>query len=46
MFFETVAYIADTYMWFLIAALVIGIVTGWVAAGDDDKTPTGQGRDQ
>ncbi len=37
MFFETIAYIVDTYMWFLIAALIVGMVTGWVAATDADK---------
>lgn len=42
MFFETVAYIADTYMWFLIAAFVLGIVTGWVAAARPGDISEGQ----
>ncbi len=31
--FESIAFIIDTYTWFLVAALLIGVVTGWFASG-------------
>ncbi len=40
MSFESIAYIIDTYMWFLFAALLIGVAVGWLASDETQNTDT------
>jgi len=35
--FESIAYIVDTYIWFLLAALLIGLAVGWLAGGEPEN---------
>ncbi len=38
--FDTIALLIDTYWVFLVAALLIGVVTGWFAALADEQAST------
>lgn len=37
-FLDTLALLIDTYWVFLLGALIIGAITGWVAASSDANT--------